>query len=65
MAESGNDEGVVVAAAAVVDDGRVLLVRRRVEEGRLPWQFPAGKLNPGESGLDSSEGFDPRSSVSA
>lgn len=50
MTDSGNDEDVAVAAAVVVDDGLVLLVRRRVEEGRLPWQFPAGKLDPGESG---------------
>jgi 8-oxo-dGTP pyrophosphatase MutT (NUDIX family) len=28
---------------------RVLLVRRRVAEGRLSWQFPAGKVEPGES----------------
>ncbi|MEV6602037.1 NUDIX hydrolase [Actinoplanes sp. NPDC051346] len=38
-----------VAAAVIVDDGRVLLVRRRVKEGRLSWQFPAGKVEPGES----------------
>lgn len=50
MTESRNDEDVAVAAAVVVYDGRVLLVRRRVEEGRLSWQFPAGKLGPGESG---------------
>src|SRR4051812_992249 len=29
-----------IAAAIIVDDGRVLLVRRRVEEGLLSWQFP-------------------------
>lgn len=51
MTESGNDEDVGVAAAVVVDGGLVLLVRRRVEEGRLSWQFPAGKLDPGESGV--------------
>jgi 8-oxo-dGTP diphosphatase len=39
-----------IAAAVIVNDGRVLLVRRRVEEGRLSWQFPAGKVEPGESG---------------
>jgi 8-oxo-dGTP diphosphatase len=38
-----------IAAAVIVDNGRVLLVRRRVEEGRLSWQFPAGKVEPGES----------------
>ncbi|PNE39918.1 NUDIX hydrolase [Streptomyces noursei] len=38
-----------ISAAIVVDQGRVLLVRRRVREGELSWQFPAGKIEPGES----------------
>ena len=38
-----------IAAAVIVADGRVLLVRRRVSEGRLSWQFPAGKVEPGET----------------
>jgi 8-oxo-dGTP diphosphatase len=38
-----------VAAAVVVQDGRVLLVRRRVAEGSLSWQFPAGKVEQGET----------------
>ncbi|MCX5409161.1 NUDIX hydrolase [Streptomyces sp. NBC_00335] len=38
-----------VAGAVVVHEGRVLLVRRRVAEGQLLWQFPAGKVEPGES----------------
>lgn len=46
------DERPPIAAAVVVLDGQVLLVRRRVEEGRLSWQFPAGKLEFGESGDD-------------
>ena len=46
---STSDDRPPVAAAVIVDDGRVLLVRRRVEEGRLSWQFPAGKVDPGES----------------
>lgn len=25
------------------------MVRRRVSEGQLSWQFPAGKIEPGES----------------
>jgi 8-oxo-dGTP diphosphatase len=50
----GDDQAVMdqrppVAAAIIVSNGRVLLVRRRVEEGRLSWQFPAGKVEPGES----------------
>ena len=27
----------------IVDDGDVLLIRRRAEEGRLKWQFPLGR----------------------
>ncbi|MCY0931727.1 NUDIX hydrolase [Streptomyces sp. H27-H1] len=33
----------------VVHEGRVLLVKRRVAEGRLSWQFPAGKVEQGET----------------
>ena len=38
-----------VVAAIIVQDGRVLLVRRRVAEGTLSWQFPAGTQEPGET----------------
>lgn len=38
-----------VAAAVVVQGGRVLLVRRRVSEGALSWRFPAGRIESGES----------------
>lgn len=38
-----------MAAAIIVDAGRVLLVRRAVAEGALSWQFPAGEVEPGES----------------
>ncbi|WP_030906033.1 NUDIX hydrolase [Streptomyces sp. NRRL F-5126] len=38
-----------VAAAVIVHTGRVLMVRRRVREGSLSWQFPAGKVEPGET----------------
>ncbi|RSS84319.1 NUDIX hydrolase [Streptomyces sp. WAC06614] len=38
-----------VAGAVVVYEGRVLLVRRQIAEGQLSWQFPAGKVEPGES----------------
>ncbi|MFB6830693.1 NUDIX hydrolase [Streptomyces hydrogenans] len=41
-----------VAAAIVVREGRVLMVRRRISEGELSWQFPAGKVEPGESRED-------------
>ncbi|MEU8433815.1 NUDIX hydrolase [Streptomyces sp. NPDC029216] len=38
-----------IAAAVVVHEGGVLMVRRRVSEGRLFWQFPAGGVEPGEA----------------
>jgi 8-oxo-dGTP diphosphatase len=41
-----------VAAAIIVHGGRVLLVRRRVSEGSLSWQFPAGKIETGETRED-------------
>lgn len=44
-----------IAAAVVVRDGRVLMVRRRVAEGALSWQFPAGAVEPGETPTDAAE----------
>ena len=41
-------ERPVIAAAVIVHERRVLLVRRRVAEGALSWQFPAGEVEPGE-----------------
>lgn len=38
-----------IAAAVITREGEVLLVRRRVAEGRLSWQFPAGEIETGES----------------
>lgn len=38
-----------IAAAVIVENGRVLLVQRRVKEGSLSWQFPAGAVEDGES----------------
>jgi 8-oxo-dGTP diphosphatase len=38
-----------IAAAVIVHEGRVLLVRRAVSEGSLSWQFPAGAVEDGES----------------
>lgn len=38
-----------ISAAIIVSDDRVLMVRRRVKEGELMWQFPAGGIEPGES----------------
>ncbi|MEH0579528.1 NUDIX hydrolase [Streptomyces sp. B21-108] len=38
-----------IAAAIVVEDGSVLMVRRRVAEGQLSWQFPAGEIEEAET----------------
>jgi len=38
-----------IAAAIIVRDDRVLMIRRRVREGELSWQFPAGAIEPGET----------------
>lgn len=37
-----------ISAAIIVKDGKVLMVRRRVSEGELMWQFPAGAIEAGE-----------------
>jgi len=42
-------EKPAIAAAIIVDGGKVLMVRRRVSEGELSWQFPAGAVEAGES----------------
>ena len=51
MTETGTKPLLLVAACALVDvDGRVLLARR--PEGKKMaglWEFPGGKLNPGET----------------
>jgi 8-oxo-dGTP diphosphatase len=38
-----------ISAAIIVNDGLVLMVRRRVSEGELSWQFPAGAVEEGET----------------
>jgi 8-oxo-dGTP pyrophosphatase MutT (NUDIX family) len=38
-----------IAAAVIVSDGELLLIRRRVAEGALRWQFPAGQIESGET----------------
>ncbi|MFJ3904273.1 NUDIX hydrolase [Streptomyces sp. NPDC090025] len=52
MTNQNTDERPGIAAAIVVNEGRVLMVRRRVSEGQLSWQFPAGEVEPGESRED-------------
>lgn len=49
MTQPTTDVRPVIAAAVIVHGGRVLLVRRRITEGSLSWQLPAGEVEPGES----------------
>ncbi|AJE87506.1 NUDIX hydrolase [Streptomyces albus] len=49
MTEEQTAKQEKIAAAVVVRDNRVLMVRRQVSEGQLSWQFPAGKIEPGET----------------
>ncbi|MEU5262427.1 NUDIX hydrolase [Amycolatopsis sp. NPDC021455] len=50
MTESAeSDKKKSIASAITVHEGRVLLVRRRVKEGSLSWQFPGGEIEEGES----------------
>lgn len=49
MTQPETVERAPISAAIIVADGRVLMVRRRVAEGSLSWQFPAGEVEPGES----------------
>ncbi|GAB7180418.1 ADP-ribose pyrophosphatase YjhB NUDIX family [Kitasatospora sp. Ki12] len=49
MTQQTAEERPGIAAAIVVHEGRVLMVRRRVSEGQLSWQFPAGEIEDGES----------------
>ncbi|MEU6990342.1 NUDIX domain-containing protein [Streptomyces sp. NPDC046465] len=41
-----------VVAAVVQHEGDVLLIRRTAPEAALVWQFPAGKIDPGETPLN-------------
>lgn len=43
------EERPAISAAIIADDGKVLMVRRRVKEGELSWQFPAGQVESGET----------------
>jgi len=43
------DTAPPIAAAVIAHRGRVLLVKRRVSEGALSWQFPAGAIEEGET----------------
>ncbi|MEU4387276.1 NUDIX hydrolase [Promicromonospora sp. NPDC023805] len=43
------DQGPAIAAAVIVQDGRLLLVQRRISEGSLSWQLPAGAVEHRET----------------
>ncbi|MFF4489455.1 NUDIX hydrolase [Streptomyces sp. NPDC001544] len=47
MTETTTKPGI--SAAIITDGDRVLMVRRRVKEGELSWQFPAGGIEDGET----------------
>lgn len=47
MTEENTEPGI--SAAIITRDDRVLMVRRRVKEGELMWQFPAGAIEKGET----------------
>jgi 8-oxo-dGTP diphosphatase len=38
-----------IASAVIVQDGRLLLARRREQEGTVLWALPGGGVEPGES----------------
>jgi 8-oxo-dGTP diphosphatase len=48
MTEQSTDKPGI-SAGIVVQANRVLMVRRRIKEGELMWQFPAGAIEAGET----------------
>ncbi|WP_369373640.1 NUDIX hydrolase [Promicromonospora sp. Populi] len=49
MSDAVTEAKPAIAAAIIVQDGKLLLVQRRVSEGSLSWQFPAGAVEAGET----------------
>ncbi|MFD7705641.1 NUDIX hydrolase [Streptomyces sp. NPDC059786] len=49
MTDQTSDEKPGISAAIITQDDRVLMVRRRIGEGELLWQFPAGGIEAGET----------------
>jgi 8-oxo-dGTP diphosphatase len=49
VTEQPSETQPAIAAAVIAHKGKVLLVKRRVKEGALSWQFPAGEIESGES----------------
>ena len=44
-----SDVKPAIASAVIVQDGRLLLARRRVQEGPVLWALPGGAIEAGES----------------
>jgi 8-oxo-dGTP diphosphatase len=44
-----NEDQPGISTAIIVDDGKVLMIRRREREGKLLWAFPGGGIEAGES----------------
>ncbi|MEV0779216.1 NUDIX hydrolase [Streptomyces sp. NPDC050428] len=38
-----------ISTAIIINDGRVLMIRRREREGKLLWAFPGGGIEAGET----------------
>lgn len=49
MNNTETDDRPAISAGIITQDGAVLLVQRKVTEGVLSWQFPAGEVEPGET----------------
>lgn len=49
MIDKLDDNRPAICAGIVTRNGAVLLVQRRIKEGSLSWQFPAGEVEPGET----------------
>ncbi|MER5613266.1 NUDIX hydrolase [Streptomyces sp. NPDC002215] len=43
------DEQQRISTAIIADGERVLMIRRRVKEGKLSWAFPGGGIEAGET----------------
>jgi 8-oxo-dGTP diphosphatase len=56
---------VNVAVAVIVENTRVLIIRRRAPERGLVWSFPAGKIEPGETAQEAAvrEAFEETNAV--
>jgi 8-oxo-dGTP diphosphatase len=50
-----SDPAGAVAAAVIVREGRVLLIRRRRPEGDLIWALPSGQVEVGETAQEAAE----------